>query len=92
MSYWTPGMAIQVRGRQYLAANGNLDFSFTRQRGIATMLVGGNGFLSTGSPRPLVMGEPAFDDRGRNGTTALGPWGFGAIGPRSCWRQRWRSA
>ncbi len=40
-----PGMAIQVREHQYLAATGNLDYSFTRQRGIANMLVGGNGIF-----------------------------------------------
>ncbi len=40
-----PGMAIQVREHQYLAATGNLDYTFTRQRGIANMLVGGNGFF-----------------------------------------------
>jgi uncharacterized protein (AIM24 family) len=41
----TPGMAIEVREHQYLAATGNLEYGFTRQRGVANMLFGGSGFF-----------------------------------------------
>ncbi|MCV7179776.1 hypothetical protein CG716_22275 [Mycolicibacterium sphagni] len=41
----TPGMAIEVREHQYLAATGNLDYGFARQRGVANMLFGGSGFF-----------------------------------------------
>lgn len=41
----TPGMSVEVSEHQYLAATGNLDYGFTRQRGIANMLFGGSGFF-----------------------------------------------
>lgn len=41
----TPGTAIEVREHQYLAATANLQYGFTRQRGIANMLFGGSGFF-----------------------------------------------
>jgi uncharacterized protein (AIM24 family) len=40
-----PGQAIEVREHQFLAATGNLDYSFTRQKGVANMLFGGTGFF-----------------------------------------------
>jgi uncharacterized protein (AIM24 family) len=40
-----PGQAIEVREHQFLAATSNLDYSFTRQKGIANMLFGGTGFF-----------------------------------------------
>ncbi len=40
-----PGQALEVREHQFLAATGNLDYGFTRQKGIANMLFGGTGFF-----------------------------------------------
>jgi uncharacterized protein (AIM24 family) len=40
-----PGSAVQVREHQYLAATGNLEYGFTRQKGIGNMLFGSNGFF-----------------------------------------------
>ena len=43
--YLRPGMALQVREHQYLAATANLEYGFTRVRGVANMLFGGTGFF-----------------------------------------------
>jgi uncharacterized protein (AIM24 family) len=40
-----PGMQVEVREHQYLAATGNLDYGFTRQRGVGNMLFGSTGFF-----------------------------------------------
>lgn len=40
-----PGMSILVREHQFLAATGNIDYSFTRVKGISNMLLGGTGFF-----------------------------------------------
>lgn len=40
-----PGQAIDVREHQFLAATGNVDYTFTRVKGIANMLIGGTGFF-----------------------------------------------
>jgi len=40
-----PGSAIEVREHQYLAATGNLEYGFTRQKGIKNMLFGSTGFF-----------------------------------------------
>ena len=40
-----PGTAIEVREHQFLAATGNLDYGFTRQKGIGNMLFGSTGFF-----------------------------------------------
>lgn len=40
-----PGMSILVREHQFLAATGNVDYSFTRVKGISNMLMGGTGFF-----------------------------------------------
>jgi uncharacterized protein (AIM24 family) len=40
-----PGSAVQVREHQYLAATGNLEYGFTRQKGIRNMLFGSTGFF-----------------------------------------------
>jgi uncharacterized protein (AIM24 family) len=40
-----PGMAVEVREHQYLAATGNLDYGFSRQKGISNMLFGSTGFF-----------------------------------------------
>jgi uncharacterized protein (AIM24 family) len=40
-----PGMAIEVREHQFLAATGNLEYGFARQKGLANMLFGGTGFF-----------------------------------------------
>lgn len=39
------GSAIEVREHQFLAATSNLDYGFTRQKGVANMLFGGTGFF-----------------------------------------------
>ena len=39
------GQRIDVREHQFLAATGNLDYSFTRVKGVANMLLGGTGFF-----------------------------------------------
>ncbi len=39
------GRTILVREHQLLAATGNIDYSFTRVRGVANMLFGGTGFF-----------------------------------------------
>lgn len=40
-----PGTAIEVREHQYLAATGNLEYGFSRQKGIKNMLFGSTGFF-----------------------------------------------
>jgi uncharacterized protein (AIM24 family) len=40
-----PGQAILVREHQFLAATGNVAYSFTRVRGVSNMLFGGTGFF-----------------------------------------------
>lgn len=39
------GQAIQVREHQFLAATGNVDYTFNRVKGVANMLFGGTGFF-----------------------------------------------
>jgi uncharacterized protein (AIM24 family) len=39
------GEAIHVREHQFLAATGNIDYTFERVRGVANMLFGGTGFF-----------------------------------------------
>jgi uncharacterized protein (AIM24 family) len=39
------GQGIQVREHQFLAATGNIDFTFTRLKGLGNMLFGGTGFF-----------------------------------------------
>jgi len=41
----TPGMAVEVREHQFLAATANLEYGFTRQKGVANMLFGSTGFF-----------------------------------------------
>lgn len=41
----SPGSAVEVREHQYLAATGNLEYGFTRQRSVANMLFGSTGFF-----------------------------------------------
>jgi uncharacterized protein (AIM24 family) len=40
-----PGSAVEVREHQYLAATGNLEYGFTRQKGVGNMLFGSTGFF-----------------------------------------------
>ena len=40
-----PGMAVDVREHQWLAATEHVDYTFTRVRGAANMLFGGTGFF-----------------------------------------------
>jgi uncharacterized protein (AIM24 family) len=40
-----PGTAVDVREHQFLAATVNIDYSFTRVRGVSNMLLGGTGFF-----------------------------------------------
>jgi uncharacterized protein (AIM24 family) len=40
-----PGESIETREHQYLAATSNIDYSFTRIKGVSTMLFGGAGFF-----------------------------------------------
>lgn len=40
-----PGMAVDVREHQWLAATETVDYSFSRVRGAATILLGGTGFF-----------------------------------------------
>ena len=40
-----PGQAVDVREHQFLAATDGIDFTFTRVRGVANMLLGGTGFF-----------------------------------------------
>jgi uncharacterized protein (AIM24 family) len=40
-----PGAAIEVREHQYLAATGNVEYGFSRQKGIGNMLFGATGFF-----------------------------------------------
>lgn len=39
------GSAVEVREHQYLAATGNLEYGFARQKGIRNMLFGSTGFF-----------------------------------------------
>jgi uncharacterized protein (AIM24 family) len=39
------GQSIEVREHQFLAATGNLDYNFTRVKGVSNMLFGGSGFF-----------------------------------------------
>jgi uncharacterized protein (AIM24 family) len=39
------GQAIDVREHQFLAATGSVDYTFTRVKGVANMLLGGTGFF-----------------------------------------------
>lgn len=41
----TPGTAVDVREHQFLAATNSIDFTFTRVKGAANMLLGGTGFF-----------------------------------------------
>ena len=40
-----PGAAIEVREHQFLAATGNVEYSFSRIKGLSNMLFGGSGFF-----------------------------------------------
>jgi uncharacterized protein (AIM24 family) len=40
-----PGMAVDVREHQWLAATDNVDYTFTRVKGAANILLGGTGFF-----------------------------------------------
>jgi len=40
-----PGMGVDVREHQWLAATDNVDYTFTRVRGAANILLGGTGFF-----------------------------------------------
>jgi uncharacterized protein (AIM24 family) len=40
-----PGQSIEVREHQFLAATGNVDYTFRRLRGVSNMLFGGTGFF-----------------------------------------------
>ena len=40
-----PGMSVDVREHQWLAATDNVDYTFTRVKGAANMLLGGTGFF-----------------------------------------------
>ncbi|HEY3760330.1 MAG TPA: AIM24 family protein [Verrucomicrobiae bacterium] len=40
-----PGMAVDVREHQWLAATDNVEYTFSRVRGAANMLLGGTGFF-----------------------------------------------
>jgi uncharacterized protein (AIM24 family) len=40
-----PGMGVDVREHQWLAATNNVEYTFTRVRGAANMLLGGTGFF-----------------------------------------------
>jgi uncharacterized protein (AIM24 family) len=40
-----PGQTIEVREHQFLAATSNLDYGFSRQKGISNMLFGSTGFF-----------------------------------------------
>lgn len=40
-----PGQALDVREHQFLAATANVDYSYSRVRGVANMLFGGSGFF-----------------------------------------------
>ncbi len=40
-----PGMAVDVREHQFLAATNNIDYNFTRVKGAANILLGGTGFF-----------------------------------------------
>ena len=40
-----PGQSVDVREHQWLAATDNVDYTFTRVRGAANMLLGGTGFF-----------------------------------------------
>lgn len=40
-----PGAALDVREHQFLAATDNVDYTFTRVKGAANMLLGGTGFF-----------------------------------------------
>ncbi|HWA83118.1 MAG TPA: AIM24 family protein, partial [Fimbriimonadaceae bacterium] len=40
-----PGHAIEVREHQFLAATGNLEYTFTRIKGVGSMLLGGSGIF-----------------------------------------------
>ena len=40
-----PGYAVEVREHQFLAATGNLDYTYSRQQGIGNILFGGTGFF-----------------------------------------------
>src|ERR1019366_7439955 len=41
----SPGMSVDVREHQWLAATDNVEYAFTRVRGAANMLLGGTGFF-----------------------------------------------
>src|ERR1700684_1922050 len=40
-----PGAAVDVRDHQYLAATGNVEYGFVRQKGVRNMLFGSTGFF-----------------------------------------------
>jgi uncharacterized protein (AIM24 family) len=40
-----PGQTVEVREHQFLAATSNIDYSFTRIKGVANILLGGTGFF-----------------------------------------------
>ncbi|HUW40212.1 MAG TPA: AIM24 family protein [Rectinemataceae bacterium] len=40
-----PGESLQVREHQFLAATGNVDYSFERIKGVSNILFGGSGFF-----------------------------------------------
>lgn len=40
-----PGQSVQVREHQFLAATGNVDYTFNRVKGVSNMLFGGTGFF-----------------------------------------------
>jgi len=40
-----PGTTIAVREHQFLAATGNMDYTFTRVKGLTSMLLGGSGLF-----------------------------------------------
>jgi len=43
--HFKPGLAVDVREHQWLAATNNIDYTFTRVKGAANILLGGTGFF-----------------------------------------------
>lgn len=51
-----PGQTVEVREHQFLAATSNIDYSFTRIKGVSNILLGGTGFFIDTFHAPSVEG------------------------------------
>ena len=69
----TPAHPIEVREHQFLAATGNVDYTFTRVRGVANLLFSGTGFFIDRFSVPAGEGVVWLHGYGNVFEVELGP-------------------